>query len=197
MDKNEVITIIKRLCAEEGMDGDCFVRMAEIESNLNPYARNAKNPDVEGLWQISRKYHNFCCSFDAWESTRWAIRYAKANHEFLRQNNIPVNCVTTYLAHQQGKGGIKTLWDAARAGKTIAELPSDIRRNVLANTGGRNFTTVAEFLAFWERNVSRRNTIFTQMELAGVTPIHAIALGALALSALATAAITRFKEGKK
>lgn len=152
MTKQEIIALIYREAVAAQLDPACMVRIAELESGINPSARNPSG--ASGLYQIM-PFHNVSNVFDPLTNIRWTINFTKRNHEHLRRNGIPVNCFTTYLAHQQGAGGAVLLWNAAKEGKRISEMTSRMQINVRNNVGANDFTTVEQFLRFWERKINK------------------------------------------
>jgi soluble lytic murein transglycosylase-like protein len=123
-----------------------MVRIAEIESSLNP---NAKNPSgASGLFQIM-PFHEVKNVLDPEVNARWTMKFTKQNHKHLMSNGFPITCFTTYLAHQQGAGGAVAILRAAADGKRINELSPRLQRNIGANTGGNKLQTVQEFIIFW------------------------------------------------
>jgi soluble lytic murein transglycosylase-like protein len=148
----QIIGIIETEARANGLEPAWMVRIAEIESALNP---NAKNPSgASGLFQIM-PFHKVQNVFDPLVNTRWAMQFTKKNQLHLRSNGFPITCFTTYLAHQQGATGAVALLRAAADGKRISDLSPRLIRNISANTGGNKFQTVREFLTFWETKINR------------------------------------------
>lgn len=204
MTKQEIIALIESEARAAGLDPACMVRIAQIESNFIPTAinRNGKKPSLAaGLYQIM-PFHNVPNVLDPLTNIRWAMRYAKQNHEYLRKNGVPVDCFWTYLAHQQGAGGAVSLWK--KRNLRIDQLTAEERRNLLANVGANDFTTVAQFLQFWERKVTNNivgravaslpDTL--QISLARATDYQLTAILVAGLGVVASACITKFVERK-
>jgi Transglycosylase SLT domain len=209
MTKQEIIAIIEREARAAGLDAACMVRIAEIESSFNPNIVN-KTPlpkggtsDASGLYQILPR-HRVANVLDPTVNARWAMQYAKQNHELLRKNGFRVDCFTTYLCHQQGGGGAIILLKAARDGKKISDLSSTLRTNIGANTAGQRLTTVEQFLTFWERKIAKGAISRTvtalpeeaQISLARLTNHQLLAITISAAAGIASLCITKFVEKK-
>lgn len=196
MTRTEIIALIRQEATAAQLSPECMIRIAEIESNLNPNAVN-QDSKAAGLYQIM-PFHNVPNVLDPLVNTRWAMNYAKQNHEVLRKNNFPVTCFTTYLCHQQGSGGAVLLLKAAREGKRIQDLSAQTQANIGANDGNNSFTTVEQFLRFWERKITNSPVSalpeIVQIPLARFSGTAVAAITATALGLAATYAITRFVE---
>lgn len=203
MTRAEIISLIQREAVAAQLDPTCMVRIAEIESSLDPNRinrtpqKNGKASMAAGLYQIM-PFHKVQNVLDPVVNTRWAMNFTKRNHEHLRKNGVPVDCFTTYLAHQQGAGGAVKLWKAAQAGLRISDLDAETRRNIGANDGNNSFTTVEQFLRFWERKVMK-SPISTlpdsiQIPLARLDGRAVAGITAFTLSIGVTYAVTRFVE---
>lgn len=200
MTKQEIIALIESEARAAGLDPACMVRIAQIESGLNPQSRNPKS-GAAGLYQIM-PFHNVANVLDPLTNIRWAMRFTKQNHDYLRKNGVPVDCFWTYLAHQQGAGGALILWN--KRNLRIDQLTEKERRNLLANVGANDFTTVAQFLQFWERKVTNNivgravaslpDTL--QISLARATDYQLTAILVAGLGVVASACITKFVERK-
>jgi hypothetical protein len=130
-----------------GLPGGYLQRTGEIESNLNP---NAKNPNssASGLFQFIRstaKQYGLTNPFDPVASTDAASRLARDNAAYLRARlgREPTGA-ELYLAHQQGAGGAwRLLRDKnARAADVVGS--SAVRLN-----GGNSDMTAGEFANLW------------------------------------------------
>jgi hypothetical protein len=200
MTKQEIIALIYREAIAAQLDPACMVRIAEIESSLDPNRvnRSGKKPSLAaGLYQIM-PFHNVANVLDPLTNIRWAINFTKQNHEYLRKNSIPVNCFTTYLCHQQGAAGAVILWNAAKAGQRISDLTSKIQIAVRNNVGANDFSTVEQFLRFWERKINKSPVSLlpdaAQIPLARVDA-HVMAGATAAVLGIATTLlVTRFVE---
>jgi Transglycosylase SLT domain len=142
-----IISIIETEARIAGLPPTWMVRIAEIESSLNPNAVN-KLSGASGLYQII-PFHRVDNVLDPTVNTRWAMKFTKRNHLHLMSNSFPITCFTTYLAHQQGAGGAVAILRAAADGKFIRDLSPRLRRNIGANTAGNDFQTVQQFIDFW------------------------------------------------
>lgn len=207
MTTDQIKALIVRESQAAQLDPACMLRIAEIESGFNP---NAKNPlqkvpgkaQAQGLYQIM-DFHNVPNAFEPLVNIRWTMDFTKRNHEFLRKNGVPVNCFTTYLAHQQGAAGAVLLWQ--NRGKRLSELSEKTRTAILKNVDKpQNFTTVEQFLTFWERKISKNavsRVVSALPDSLQVFLSHAtdyqLTAGMTALAAVGiSAAITKFVERK-
>lgn len=207
MTKQEIIALIEREARAAGLDPACMVRIAQIESSLDPtrinrtIQRNGRASMAAGLYQIM-PFHKVANVLDPLTNIRWAMNYAKQNHEHLRKNGVPIDCFWTYLAHQQGAGGAVKLWN--KRNLRIDQLNAEERRNLLANVGANDFTTVAQFLQFWERKITK-NVVgravaampeALQIGLSRATDYHLTAIMLAGAGVAAAACITKFVERK-
>jgi len=195
MTKQEIIALIYRESIAAQLDPACMVRIAELESGVNPNARNPSG--ASGLYQIM-PFHKVSNVFDPLTNIRWTMNFTKQNHDHLRRNGIPVNCFTTYLCHQQGAGGAVLLWNAAKEGKRISEMTSRMQINVRNNVGANDFTTVEQFLRFWERKINKSPVSMlpdaAQIPLARVDANLMRGATAALLGIATTLLVTRFVE---
>jgi SLT domain-containing protein len=150
-----IVSLIETEARIAGLEPTWMVRIAEIESSLNPNAVN-KQSGASGLYQIM-PFHKVVNVLSAQVNVRWAMQFTKANHKHLRSNGVPVTLFTTYLAHQQGATGSVALLKAAADGKKIHELSSRLRKNIGANDASNAFKTVQQFLDFWEQRINRKS----------------------------------------
>lgn len=203
MTKQEIIALIRQEAIAAQLSPECMIRIAEIESSLDPtrvnrqIQKNGKASMAAGLYQIM-PFHKVQNVLDPLVNTRWAMNYAKQNHEVLRKNNFPVTCFTTYLCHQQGSGGAVILLKAAREGNRIQDLSAQTQTNIGANDGNNTFTTVEQFLRFWERKITNSPVSvlpeIVQIPLARLSGTAVAAITASVLGLAATYAVTRFVE---
>jgi hypothetical protein len=153
MNTAAIISLIESEARAAGLEPTWMVRIAEIESSLNPHAVN-KQSGASGLYQIM-PFHNVTNVLNPLVNIRWAMQFTRSNHAHLRKHDVPVTCFTTYLAHQQGATGAVMLLKAAADGKLIHELSHRLRTNIGANDADNAFKTVQQFLDFWERRINK------------------------------------------
>lgn len=174
MTQQDVIKVVSDTAQRRGLDPQLMVRVAEIESRLNPRAVN-RSSGAAGLFQflpnLWQSYGLTATSvFDAAANADAAAKKMLTATRYLQERGIHVEPWMLYLAHQQGNYGASVILDAARRGLTISELPTspaNIRRNVLANIPSSvSLTTVAAFVDFWRNKFGLPST-------AAVVPVAA------------------------
>ena len=150
MNTAEILALIRRISREENVDENYMLKVAAIESQFDP---NATNPSsrATGLFQIL-PMNNVKNVYDPEVNTRWAARFTCENEAYLRQNGIPINHETLYLAHQQGRGGAVAIWKAKEANQNIQDLPPQIQRNMNANNPHK-YTSVRDWYEFWAKKM--------------------------------------------
>lgn len=157
MTEMDVKQVVADTANRRGLDPNLMIRVAEIESRLNPRAVN-RSSGAAGLFQFlpglwSSYGLTASTVFDAAANADAAARKMLVAAKYLRDRGIAVEPWMLYLAHQQGNYGASVILDAARRGLTINELPTspaNIRRNVLANIPSSvSLTTVAAFVEYW------------------------------------------------
>ncbi len=146
MNTQEIMQLIRRISREEGVDAEYMLKTANIESQYDPNATNPRS-SAAGLFQIL-PMHGVGDVYNPDVNTRWAARFTLDNKRFLHINGIPISHETLYLAHQQGREGAKTIWNAMETDKNINNLPPNIARNVNANNP-RQYTSVRDWYEFW------------------------------------------------
>lgn len=150
-----ITDIIRQISAQEGVDPDTMLAIANIESGLNP---NAKNPNssAEGLFQqldSNAKQYGVTNKRDAAQSTRGAAKFLKDNKAYLTQvlGRAPTPG-ELYLAHQQGGGGAsKLLSNPNRRASDVVGI-EEVRLN-----GGNASMTAGEFASLWTRKVKGKS----------------------------------------
>ena len=116
MARVDIQNIIRKAALRYGVDPDALVRIAEIESGLDPSARNP-NSSAKGLFQFidtTAREYGLDNPLDAAASADAGARFAKANQQALasKLGRVPSGA-ELYLAHQQGAGGaLKLLQNA-------------------------------------------------------------------------------------
>lgn len=116
MGSQTVNSILDSVSSKFGVDRNLFHGMAQIESGKNPNAANKLG--FKGLFQFGRPawadYGEGSFEqnvFNPQKNSEAAAKMINANTKFLKKNGIPVNATTIYLAHQQGPGGVRGLWN--------------------------------------------------------------------------------------
>ena len=157
----DVQAAIESAATRHGVDAGDLARVGELESRLNPDAKNPAS-SAKGLFQFVDKTWNHMGGGDKTDPALSADRAASMmadNAAGLRQalGREPAGW-ELYLAHQQGLGGAKALLSAPEAsavdvlaamhenGKPIGEAAA--RERILKN-GGRADMTAGEFAGLW------------------------------------------------
>lgn len=141
--------IIIRAARKYGVDPNALIRVGEIESGLNP---NAKNPNSSagGLFQFidsTAAQYGLEDRFDAAQAADAAARLMRDNAASLRRGlgREPTGG-ELYLAHQQGAGGaLRLLRDPNQSAESVVGSDA-IRLNA-----GRPGMTAGEFAGLWTR----------------------------------------------
>lgn len=133
---------------------DTFIN---IESRGKPRAVSPTGP--VGLLQYTRatakRFGLMGDGFDHRTDPQASVEaQAQANAVYaasLKRKGIEPTPMNTYLAHQQGEGGIAEIYEAARTGKPVS---AQVRQNMDHN-GGKG-KTPAQFLAHWDSTWKQR-----------------------------------------
>lgn len=144
---NPLVASIRSIAAQEGIDPDFAVRVAEIESSLNPQAQNP-NSSAGGLYQFIDDTWEGLGGGDKTDPDLSARRFA----ELTRRNagqleealGRPPEAWEMYLAHQQGAEGARRLLTNPEARAVDVVGADAVRLN-----GGRLDMTAGEFAATW------------------------------------------------
>lgn len=144
---------ISQAARRYGIDPMTMIRIAQIESAMNP---NAKNPrsSAGGLFQFidgTAKQMGLRNRFDPQEAADAAARLAAQNAQFLqsRIGRQPTGA-ELYLAHQQGAGGAAKI-----LGNPNAPAESVVGRQAVALNGGKPGMTAADFAALWTNKFNK------------------------------------------
>ncbi len=155
----EIKTIISDAARRYGVDPDVAIRIATIESRLDPRAQNPKS-SAGGLFQFIdstwKSYGNGKNKYDAYANADAGARFIRDNMNGLKQSlGRDPTPGEIYLAHQQGLGGaINILRDPNRlaaevvGSKAVAlNLPGDKRAMAGSITAG-------EFAKLWDAKIN-------------------------------------------
>ena len=139
-----------------GVNPDHMIRIAELESSLNPGARNPRS-SAGGLFQFidsTARRMGLANRMDPAAATDAAVRLARENTAVLR----PVlgrdpDGAELYLAHQQGAGGARELLRDPSRSAVDALRAAGVKNPGKAITlnGGRLDMTAGEFAGLWRR----------------------------------------------
>lgn len=155
----DLATIIREAATRHGLSPDVLLRIAQIESRMNPGAANP-NSSARGLFQFLTKgpgsswaeYGRGADVFDPYANADAGARYTRDNVAHLRnalgRDPTPGE---TYLAHQQGRGGAVALLrnPEALAVDALAPVQRDPHAAIALN-GGRPDMTAGQFAALWD-----------------------------------------------
>lgn len=141
--------IITGVANQYGLDPNAFYRAAQIESSLNPSAKNS-NSSAGGLFQQIdsnwNQYGNGGDRYDPQQSADAAARYWLDNQRYLKNSlGRDLEGWEMYLAHQQGPGGAEKILSADPNARAVDVLGS---KQVTLN-GGTEDMTVGEFAGLW------------------------------------------------
>lgn len=143
-----VVNLIATAAARHGVPAQALIRVAEIESRMNPGAKNPTS-SAGGLFQQTdgnAAQYGVANRFDAAQSADGAARFMRDNTRYLRRvlGRDPT-VGELYLAHQQGPAG------AARLLSNPDALASNLvgRDAVRLNGGDPDTTTAAAFASKW------------------------------------------------
>lgn len=163
--KGGIADTIRQVAKQEGVDPETMVAIAQIESGLNPDAKNP-NSSAAGLFQFidgTAKQYGLANKFDPVQATRAAAKLAKDNAAHLTKvlGRAPTPG-ELYLAHQQGPGGAAKLLANPNARAADVVGMAAVRLN-----GGNGSMTALEFAQQWTRKVSGAKT-----KVQSQTPIY-------------------------
>jgi hypothetical protein len=186
-DMYNVIPIIESVAEKYGLDKRMMVKIAHLESTLNPNSRyynkeKKKFSDFRGLFQVSgdilKRHMNISDSSDEWKDPRKNSEAAmlfitKEVIPALTKNNIPISTETLYLSFQQGPAGFRRIYKAHVEGMSAESFADEhpvIASNMRANNpyGGTKkqmastLISPTEFLTGWHNRIAgRKNAVPT------------------------------------
>lgn len=143
---DHIDSVFQLASTEHGIPYSVMATIAQIESGMNPKAKNP-NSSASGLFQFingtAKEYG--VNPMDPKSATEGFARLYKDNREILRKKlgRAPTNA-EMYLAHQQGAGGAARLLSSPNA------LASDVVGDEAVKlNGGTEDMSAAEFAALW------------------------------------------------
>lgn len=160
-----ITEIITQAARSAGLSPDVMLRIAEIESSLNPAARSSTGKYL-GLFQLSQD--EFTANgggdiFDAADNARAAARKLKAESDrYKSKHGRAPGAYEIYMIHQQGWSGFHALeaspdslaWVAIRSYyATDAVAKAAIAGNCPASWGPGVALTARQFLEFWRARI--------------------------------------------
>lgn len=140
-------------------DDPVMARIIAVESMGDANADRG-NTQYLGLMQmgaIERKQFGISNPFDAEQNFNGAKKYILKNVAEMEKAGIPVNATTVYLAHNQGLGGLKQIWQASQGKGNVSAL---VRSN-MDNNGGKG-KTAKEFIQYWEQRLEDNYQTFNK-----------------------------------
>lgn len=146
--------IVAQAAAAQGENVDTALRIAQIESGMDPRAQNRRS-SAGGLFQfIDDTWRAFGGGdkYDPVLNARNGVRLLATNREGLaRALGRPAQEWELYLAHQQGLGGARELLRDPSRSAVEALRAAGVRNPVRALTlnGGRAGMTAGEFAGLW------------------------------------------------
>lgn len=164
----DIKAIIIEAANRYGLDPDTALRIAQIESSLNPSAQNPKS-SAGGLFQFIdstwAKYGNGKSKYDPYANADAGMRFMRDNISYLKPKlGRDLTPGEIYLAHQQGMGGAAQILSNPSA-NAIQLLG---RQKVLLN-GGNESMTAADFAGLWAKKMGDTQ-IPAQALVQGMTP---------------------------
>lgn len=158
---------ISKAAQKHGVDPSALMRIAEIESSLNPNAKNPKS-SAGGLFQFidsTAAQYGLTNKFDPYQAADAGARLMKDNAAYLRSKlGREPTAGELYLAHQQGPGGAVKLLANPNAAAASVVGGDAIRLN-----GGREGMSAGEFAAIWTSKAGGGTSAPTQKMTASVT----------------------------
>lgn len=144
----DVRTIINETAARYGVDPTPWLRKAQIESSMNPAARNPSG--ATGLFQFMPKtwaqYGQGKDPLDPYANTDAAMRLGADNaRHFKAQFGRDPSPSESYLMHQQGAGGATKLLQNPDQPATAV-----LGRQPVLQNGGNEAMTAREFAGLWQ-----------------------------------------------
>lgn len=104
-------------------------------------------------------------SYNAVKNFEAGKRYVIHNAKQLIKRGIPLTPANLYLAHQQGVGGLSTIYKHAKNGTSPG--PGTTLRTRLDANHGKGMSP-AQFLQFWQKNIEKRHQSFIDNYGAGI-----------------------------
>lgn len=147
MDRQQIIQIITDAANRHGVSPAALIRVAEIESGLNPSAQNP-NSSAGGLFQFidaTARDYRLADRFDPFQAADAGARLMAANARGIRNAlGRDASGAELYLAHQQGLGGAIRL-----LGRPNASAVDVVGRDAVRLNAGADGMTAGEFASLW------------------------------------------------
>jgi hypothetical protein len=142
-----MVSVVREAAVSHGLDPDDFLRMADIESGLDPYAYHPASR-ASGLFQFlpaTARQYKLDNVFDARANANAAAALWLDNRRALRKGlgRSPTSG-EMYLAHQQGAGGAIKL--ITRPDEPATEV---VGYGAVTRNGGTGDMTAQKFASLW------------------------------------------------
>lgn len=166
----DVKNIITEAAARYGVDPDLALRIAFIESKLDPAVTNKLGSGAAGLFQFMPKtweqYGQGKNRFDAYANADAGMRFTLDNINTLRKKlGREPSGGEIYLAHQQGAGGALNLLMNPTATAT-----SRVGTKAVTMNGGHEGMNAAEFAGLWTAKLDGTKVPDQPMVYGGAAP---------------------------
>ena len=131
-------------------------RLAQVESNANP---NARNGSSTGIFQFQPDTFRSVGGGDinsVADQTKAALALARRDRAKLQEMGVPVTDANLYIMHQQGPGGGPALLTAPPEVNAVAALTPAYggnaarARQAIVGNGGREDMSAGEFVNYWQ-----------------------------------------------
>lgn len=131
-------------------------RLAQVESNANP---NARNGSSTGIFQFQPGTFQSVGGGDinsVADQTKAALALARRDRAKLQEMGVPVTDANLYIMHQQGPGGGPALLTAPPEVNAVAALTPAYggnaarARQAIVGNGGREDMSAGEFVNYWQ-----------------------------------------------
>ena len=170
---DDVTSAIKLASEKSGIPVETLNGIAQIESSGRYWVTNKAG--YAGLFQMGKdEFAKFSpdpngSPLDPYLNAQAAANYMSYHAEGLQKRGIPVTSENLYLAHQQGLGGISSIFKAAQGTQPLSDTT---RRNMRSNPpGGKVTEDPKEFLSSWGQIVAAK----TKQPFTGVAGLSMMA----------------------
>jgi hypothetical protein len=153
----DIQELIRRRAAAAGVDPSVALRIATIESSMDPTANMNTSSQYKGLYQLGPEAwsaHGRGNIYDAGNNTDAFLNLYKANSSTLENNlgRAPTPA-ETYLAHQQGAAGATALLQNPDKNAVDALTPlygsRGVATSAIKKNGGDPAGTAGDFTKMW------------------------------------------------
>ena len=139
--------LVKEAAEKYGVSVDLMKTMMKVESGGDPLAKNKSG--AKGLYQFvpstAKAYGIVGQEFDPKANIDAAARLLRDNQNDLKARGLDATDFNLYMAHQQGAGGLNSLYKALESGKVTQEMQQNMESNI-----GIKGITPQRFMSFWQ-----------------------------------------------